>query len=125
MRATAPVAKPATGAVLAKATIRSATLLGLSGAVLGKLLGLSEATVSRIHNGERPIEPQSKEGELASLLVRLYRSLDALVGNDEKRRLEWLNAYNRAFNGVPKDMVQTAQGLVLVVSYLDGMRATV
>jgi len=59
------------------------------------------------------------------LLIRLYRSLDALVGNDEKRRLDWLNAYNRAFNGVPKDMVQTAQGLVLVVAYLDGMRATV
>jgi uncharacterized protein (DUF2384 family) len=125
VRAAAPAAKPVAGAVLAKATIRSADLLGLSGAALGKILGLSEATVSRIHNGERPIEPQSKEGELASLLIRLYRSLDALVGNDEKRRRDWLSAYNRAFNGVPRDMVQTAQGLVLVVAYLDGMRATV
>lgn len=125
MKTAAPAAKPVAGAVLAKATLRAATLLGLNGAALGKVLGLSEATVSRVLNGERTIEPQSKEGELASLLVRLYRSLDTLVGNDEKRRRDWLNSYNNAVNGVPREMVQTAQGLVLVVSYLDGMRATV
>jgi hypothetical protein len=32
-------------------------------------------------------------------------------------------AYNRALNGVPRDLVTTAQGLVRTVAYLDSMRA--
>lgn len=117
--------RPNPGAVLTKATVRASAMLGLSGASLAKVLGLSEATISRIQNGDRPISPQSKEGELATLLLRMYRSLDALVGNDPVRRSQWLSTYNDAFNAVPREYVQSAQGLVRVVTYLDGMRATV
>lgn len=113
------------GAVLAKATVRASALLGLTGVTLGKIIGMSEASVSRLTRGERPLQTDTKEGELATLLVRVYRSLDALVGNDEKRRLEWLNTYNQGVNGVPKELIQTAQGLVRVATYLDGMRAVV
>jgi hypothetical protein len=111
------------GVVLAKATVRSAALLGLNGAALAKVLGASEATVSRIGRGERPLPPQSKEGELGALLVRLFRSLDALVGNDEARRLAWMRSYNDALRGTPAELVLKAQGLVLTVAYVDGMRA--
>jgi hypothetical protein len=55
--------------------------------------------------------------------VRLYRSLDALVGNDEARRRAWMTSYNDALNGIPKELIQHAQGLVATVAYLDGMRA--
>lgn len=123
--AAATDARPDPGAVLAKATIRASALLGLTGAALGKIIGLSEASVSRLSKGDRPLPPNTKEGELAALLVRVFRSLDALVGNDEKRRLEWLNTYNHGINGTPKELLQTAQGLVRVVTYLDGMRAVV
>ncbi len=116
-----PALDPA--AVLAKATVRVANVLGLNGGLLGKIIGLSEASVSRLNRGDRPISPASKEGELAALLVRLYRSLDALVGHDEKSRLAWLGSYNHALNGVPKELIQSAQGLVQVVMYLDAMRA--
>lgn len=115
--------RPNPGAVLAKATLRSADLLGLTGAALGRVLGLSEATVSRIGTGARGIDPGSKEGELAALLVRVYRSLDALVGNDEANRLRWLTSQNDALGGVPVRMLQSVQGLVRVGAYLDGMRA--
>ena len=111
------------GLVLGKATGRASALLGLSGAGLAKVIGASEATVSRIVRGERRLDPASKEGELAALLVRLYRSLDALVGNDESRRRAWMTSYNDALNGVPKELIQRAQGLVATVAYLDGMRA--
>lgn len=109
--------------VLSKATARTAGYLGLSGAALARTLGTSEATVSRILAGQRPIAPDSKAGELALLLVRLYRSLDALVGNDESLRRAWFESPNDALNGTPKDLIRTAQGLVTVVNYLDGMRA--
>ena len=109
--------------VLAKATGRAAALLGLTGAALAKVIGVSEATVSRVSRGERGLAPGSKEGELAALLVRLYRSLDALVGNDEPRRLAWMRSHNDALNGTPSVLIQSVQGLVATVAYLDSMRA--
>ncbi len=112
-------------AVLATATQRAAALLGLNGAALARILGVSEATVSRIARGERGLLPDAKEGELALLLVRLYRSLDALVGNDESRRLAWMRSHNDALGGVPATLILGAQGLVAAVAYLDAMRAPV
>lgn len=116
-----PIADPAL--VLAKAAGRATGLLGLSGAALARVIGMSEPTVSRVLRGERPIDPASKEGELAALLVRVYRSLDALVGNDAARRVAWMTSFNRDLGGVPRELIQTAQGLVATLSYLDGMRA--
>lgn len=66
--------------VLAKATTKAAVRLGLSGAALARVLGLSESTVSRILRGERPLPPEAKEGELATLLVRVHQLLEARVG---------------------------------------------
>jgi Protein of unknown function (DUF2384) len=109
--------------VLAKATARAGELLGLSGAVMARSIGVSEPTMSRTLAGERGIAPASKEGELAALLVRTYRSLDALVGHDDAKRIAWMTSANRALGGVPRDLIQTAEGLVATLSYLDGMRA--
>ncbi len=122
-RKPAPAGDAAGAAVLAKAAHRSAALLGLNGAALARVLGVSEASVSRIGRGERAVPPASKEGELALLLVRLYRSLDALVGNDEARRLAWMRSPNDALHGVPAELILSAQGLVATVAYLDAMRA--
>ena len=109
--------------VLSGAVLRTAGLLGLSRAALGRLLGISEAGVSRLASGARLIDPNNKEGELALLLVRLYRSLDALVGNDAEQRLRWLSSFNRGLNGKPVELIERAEGLAGVVAYLDGMRA--
>ena len=110
--------------VLSKATSRAAGRLGLSGASLAKVLGLSEATVSRLKRGDWDVAPQSKEGQLAALLVRLFRSLDAIVGNDDKKVLAWMDSYNRALAGVPLELIESPQGLVMTLQYVDGMRAT-
>jgi|SRR6267143_2863054 len=114
---------PAPDAVLTKALLRAAGLLGLSSAVLARILGVSEASVSRLTSGARTVDPESKEGELALLLVRVYRSLDALVGAEAAQRNAWLHGHNRALNGRPIDLIQRTDGLVNVVAYLDAMRA--
>lgn len=111
------------GEVLAKATARASDLLGLSGAALARVLGVSEATVSRVLRGEKPINPVSKEGELALLLVRVYRSVDALVGTDDTKRRAWMASHNKALGGQPRKLVERADGLVATLNYLDGMRA--
>jgi plasmid maintenance system antidote protein VapI len=115
--------RPEPGAVLTKALLRAAELLGLSSARLARVLGVSEASISRLVTGARSIDPASKEGELALILVRVYRSLDALVGAEQAHRKAWMSGYNRALNGKPAELIERAEGLVAVVSYLDAMRA--
>jgi plasmid maintenance system antidote protein VapI len=120
---TRPTTHVDAGVVLAKATSRSSVLLGLTGAALARVIGVSEPTVSRVLNGDRPLNPTSKEGELAALLVRVFRSLDALVGNDDQKRLAWMKSHNQALAGVPMQLIEKAEGLVATLAYLDGMRA--
>lgn len=121
-----PSLKPgsaAADAVLTRATFRAAALLGLSNAVLARAVGLSEASVSRMSAGARNFDLGSKPAELAALVIRVYRSLDALVGNSDEHRRQWMSTHNRALNAVPRDAVQSAEGLVRVVTYLDSARA--
>jgi hypothetical protein len=119
----AAAARPDPAAVLTKALLRAGGLLGLSSAALARVLGVSEASISRLVAGTRSIDPASKEGELALLLVRVYRSLDALVGADAEQRNAWMKGQNRALNGYPVQLIERAEGLAGVVAYLDAMRA--
>ena len=109
--------------VLGTATIRAAQALQLSNAALARVIGLSERTLSRIAGGTRGIDPQCKAGQLALLVVRLFRALDPLVGSDDQKRSDWLRSHNKALNGVPQALIETPQGLVMTLAYLDGMRA--
>lgn len=111
------------GYVLAKATTRASDLLGLSGAALSRVIGVSEPTVSRLAKGQRGLDPHSKEGQLSLLLVRVYRSLDALVGTDGEKRLAWMRSHNKALGGKPVNLIERPDGLVATLNYLDGMRA--
>ncbi len=70
----------------------------------------------------RGVDPSSKEGELALMFLRLFRSLDALVGGDDAKSREWLHAMNDHVSGVPAERIRTVEGLVDVVQYLDAMR---
>lgn len=118
-----PIVDVDRAAVLGKSAARAAAQLGLNGKALARVVGCSEPTVSRVLAGQRGIDPQSKEGELALLLVRVFRSLDALVGGSDAQRASWMNSHNRALNGVPAELIRTAEGLVRTLAYLDGMRA--
>ncbi|HEX6640610.1 MAG TPA: MbcA/ParS/Xre antitoxin family protein [Thermoanaerobaculia bacterium] len=115
------VAAPDAGAVLTRATLSAAGRLGLRARELAAVIGASEASVSRLKGG-RVLDPGSKEGELALLFLRLFRSLDALMGGDEARARAWLRAGNTHVGGVPAERMRTVEGLIDVVQYLDAMR---
>lgn len=114
---------PRAGAVLAKALLRAAELLSVSDAVLARIVGVSPASVSRLRAATRPVDPQTKEGELAILFLRMYRSLDGLMSGNPDAVNAWFNAENRHLHGIPSELVQTIQGLTHVIEYLDAMRA--
>ena len=77
--------------------------------------------MSRLKSG-RELDPARKEGELALLFLRLYRSLDALVGGDDTRARDWLHARNDHLRGIPAERINSVEGLIDVVQYLDAMR---
>ena len=112
---------PDAGLVVAKAVTSAAARLGIRNRHLAAVIGTSEASVSRLSSG-RGLHPETKEGELALLFLRLYRSLDALVGGDDAKAHAWLHAGNVHLGGSPADRIRTAEGLVDVVQYLDAMR---
>jgi transcriptional regulator with XRE-family HTH domain len=116
-----PEAPPSPGPVLGRAVLAAAERLGLRSKALAEILGISEASVSRLRSG-RGLEPDTKEGELALLFIRVYRSLDALVGGDDAKARLWLRADNSHVRGVPAERIRTVEGLVDVVQYLDAMR---
>jgi hypothetical protein len=118
------VRAPNPAAVLTKAVLAAGARLGLRSRELAAIIGASEASVSRLQRG-RTIDPAGKEGELALLFLRMYRSLDALFGGEEAQARAWLHADNRHVGGVPAERVTTVQGLVDVVQYLDAMRGRV
>lgn len=116
---------PARGAVLAKAAMRAGARLGLSGKLLSDVLGLSEAQISRMRNGEADLGENTKAFELAALLVRVFRSLDAIVGGDEAAAKAWITSENTALGARPIDRMVSIQGLADVVTYLDARRAPI
>ncbi len=115
--------RPDPAAVITKAVLGAADRLALRQKDLAAILGASEASVSRLHH-ERRVEPVSKEGELALLFLRAYRSLDTLVGGDDDAARRWLHADNIPLGGVPAERIKSVEGLVDVVRYLDAVRGT-
>jgi transcriptional regulator with XRE-family HTH domain len=124
VRAVPPPA-PAADVVLTKAVVRAAALLELSQRELAGILGVSEATASRLCADRYRLSPQrAKEWELARLFVRLFRSLDALWGHDDLAR-SWLGSENLALAARPRELLTSVEGLVRVVGYLDAARGRV
>ena len=117
---------PDEAAVVSKALLRAAEALGLSSAELAEIIGTSESTLSRLRTRKRgPIPLGTKEGELALLFLRVFRSLDALVGGNEAHAKAWLHAENHHVGGVPLRRMKKIEGLVDVAEYLDAMRGTI
>lgn len=107
--------------VLAKAVLRAARQLGLSQAELGAVLGLHRTGISRLkHSGS--LAPDSKQGELALLLIRLARGLYALAGGDELWIRHFMHSPNQVTGGIPVEQVQRIQGLITVLHFVDGIR---
>ncbi len=110
-------------AVLTRATLKAASLLDVPQATLGKVIGVSAATVTRMSQGAYELDPSRKEWDLALLFVRLYRSLDSIVGGREADAQAWLHSNNTALESRPIDLLLQVTGLVRVVDYLDAARA--
>ncbi|MDZ7751271.1 MAG: antitoxin Xre-like helix-turn-helix domain-containing protein [Gammaproteobacteria bacterium] len=112
-------------AVLTKAVIGASEFLGLKRPELARAIGLSPATLSRMYAGRYVLDEKSKNWELAALLVRLYRGLDAIMAGDERSLQAWMHNANTELHDVPVRLIGNVAGLVNVVSYVDAHRARI
>lgn len=86
--------------------------MGLSQAQLARVIGVSAPTVTRMKSGAYLLAESRKEWPLAALLVRLYRSLDSIVGGRQSDARAWLFGANRAFDGaVPAELIVDVRGI--------------
>src|SRR5512141_706741 len=92
--------------VLGRALVRAGKELGLTQAELGTVVGRDRTAISR-----QSLEPTSKSGELALLVIRAYRALYVLVGGDGKQMKHWMHTSNRHLGGVPAELIRSVQGL--------------
>jgi uncharacterized protein (DUF2384 family) len=111
--------------VLTTAVSRIADFWGLTNAKLGSVLGLSAATVSRLRSGQARLDPASKSFEAGLFLLRLFRSLDALLGSDDQAARSWLATRNLDLDARPIDLIDSFKGLITVCDYVDAHRARV
>lgn len=119
-----PQSQPDPGYVLALALFNVATELGLTQAELGAVIGLHRTGISRLKKN-RHLDPDSKTGELALLLIRAARALHAMTGGDKAWILHFMRSRNQVTGGVPAEQIQNIQGLMQVVQYLDAIRGKV
>ncbi len=110
---------------LTKAVVRAARLLKFNQLLVARILGVSAPTASRMVSGSYVLSrDRPKEWEFGLLLVRLFRSLDAILGSGQKAQA-WLASQNLALGARPIDLIESAEGLVRVLHYLDAHRGRI
>ncbi|WP_018950520.1 MbcA/ParS/Xre antitoxin family protein [Thioalkalivibrio sp. ALMg11] len=114
---TAELLAPERSDILREALVNAGKALGLTQAELGEVVGRGRTDISRGN-----IDPTSKPGELALLLIRCYRALYVLTGGDVGAMKHWMQTHNHHTGGVPAEQIRTVQGLVGVLEYLDAIR---
>ncbi|CAM4035879.1 HTH cro/C1-type domain-containing protein [Bordetella tumbae] len=111
-------------AVLAKAVLNAARQIGLNQADLAAVLGVHRTAISRLKHTPA-LDPSSKQGELALLLVRLARSLFALTGGDPEWMRHFMQTPNTVTGGIPAQQVRSIQGLITVLQFVDAIRGKI
>lgn len=116
--------QPQAGEVLAKALVNAQDWLGLTQQELAAVVGLHRSSIGRIKK-EGMLDPSSKSGELALLLIRVFRDLYALFGGQRQDIRHFLRTPNHHTGGTPVEQMGQVQGLVRVLEYLDAIRGKV
>jgi len=106
-------------AAVSKAALRASEYLGLKQKEFAQIVGISPTKVSHLWAADYQLNPSIKsEWENSILFIRLFTSLDAILGEREAART-WLRGENTALGDSPFNLIQSIEGLVHVVNYLD------
>ncbi len=110
--------------VLAKAILNASQQLGLTQSDLADVLGVHRTAISRLKSNPN-LAPDSKQGELALLLIRLARALFALAGGDPAWVRHFMQSPNHVTGGIPLQQIKSIQGLMNVLQFVDSIRGKI
>ena len=115
---------PTQESVLAKAVLNASEQLGLKQAELAAVLGVHRTAISRLKQNQL-LDPLSKQGEIALLVVRIARALFALTGGDAEWIKHFMHTHNKITGDIPAKQIESIQGLMTVVQFVDAIRGKV
>jgi transcriptional regulator with XRE-family HTH domain len=110
--------------VLAKAIVKASEQLGLKQAEVAEAIGIHRTAFSRLKRNPS-LDPASKEGELALIIISVARALFALTGGDESWIKRFMRSPNKQTGGIPAEQIASIEGLMSVRRYVDAIRGKV
>jgi len=103
--------------VLAKAAWKAAEQLGLKPEQFLRILHLEgiDGKFSELQT----LDPNSQSGEIAIIVIRIYRAVYSLNGGDIKWMHHFLNSPNSLTGGVPIEQMESMNGLLSVLKAVE------
>ena len=111
--------------MLTKAVVRAAALLELTQKELAGILGLSEATVSRLFAGRYLLARRARRNGSSRACSCACSARSTRCGATARKRAPGSRAPNLALAAAPRELLGSVEGLVRVVDYLDAARGRV
>jgi len=107
--------------ILTEASWKAAENLGLKPEQFLKILhlqcvdmNLSETTIV--------LDPDSKQGEIALILIRIYKAIFNLSGGDIEWIHHFLNSPNLLTGGIPIEQLESMSGLLSVLKTVESLQ---
>ena len=119
VRTSAAASGSEVGLVLRRALQRAGEELGLSAQETARANGRSRTFFEQARAQSR-VDRHTQQ--MIALVLRLHRSLSALVGDDTELMRHGIGTANRHTGGIPRQQLQDPEQLVELVQYLDAMR---
>ena len=117
-----PLSQPInTSKVLTKASWKAAELLGLKPEQFVRILHL-ECLDMNLSEATLMFDPNSKQGEIALILIRIYKALYHLNGGDIKWMHHFLNSPNLLTGGIPIEQLESMSGLLSVLNTVESLQ---
>ena len=113
------------GKILTQAVLNVAKYLGLNDGQLSSALGVSADELYDLKLGSKQLIENTTSFVRAIYIVRVYRSIFAIMGGDELVMRQWMKSPNTALDAIPIEIINTSEGLESVANYLDARRVPI
>ena len=113
------------GKILTQAVLNVAKYLGLNDGQLSSALGVSADELYDLKLGSKQLIENTTSFVRAIYIVRVYRSIFAIMGGDELVMRQWMKSPNTALDAIPIEIINTSEGLECVANYLDARRVPI